>query len=577
MRDAIHRRRWRDDQSGMSLVEIMIAVFVLSVGLLALASTAITSIVNIRVSRGRQEATDAASSLLEDLRRSDFSSIALDENDPEVTDYLTDVGGCDPDHEEPLVTTSQPGGLPRVQTFGPSGRVTAYLSVSWYDDPENGDEACGDSDHDRRVKRVRVIAEWTDQDRTFSLEETTLVSDVDRGLPAPDFRLSPESGSLTFTPEDQAADPPVEKCIPHVLRNLGAEDGYDWTMEKIAGTSEDPSKEDSTTFHTASGKWTTRTFMEFPPGDPPSSPADAVSPDHSDRDVPGMDDMELLRDDDGNLRPETHPDTRLAAGDEAILWVCYRAGSNLDVGDNAEFEIDVHSLFDANRVETVTHSVEVSNTAVDWFLYDDDESIEGSDGPRVIGSGGNERLATLRMGPESDAQPEELGSASTMPDYDTDLDPYGLAGTRLAATDDHPANEIVFHEQVTEATTFSPNVRLFLYTAAETVLRDDVDDDDPTLRYRIELQQLNKNENVNQATTIPIEGGDVYDYGYAHTGSSWMLFDEELVINNGSPLVIDEDQYLRLKITCLDTSDDVCHLGYDHVDFPSALRMAVTS
>lgn len=576
MRDAIHRRRWREDQSGMSLVEIMIAVFVLSVGLLALASTAITSIVSLRVSRGRQEATDAASALIEDLRRSDFSSIALDETDPLVSDYLTDEGGCDPDFDEPIVTTSQPGGLLREQTFGPSGRVTVHTSVSWYD--ENDDPAlvtCSDSAHTKRVKRVRVVAKWEDGDRTFDLEEWTLVAPVDRGLPAPDFRLSPSESDLVFTLEDKTNE--IEKCIPHLLRNLGAEDGYDWEPRKVEGSTGAPAKIGTTEFPTSESKWIVRSFLEFPPHDPLTNPADSVGPGHESRDV-GLTEVELLRDEDASGRPETAPATRLAAGDEAILWVCYRAGDNLAVDDWAKFEVDVHSLFDENRMETLTHNVRVSETFANLFLYDDDETLAGSSGPRETGSGGNARLPILRMGPERDAQPEQLGTAASMPDYDTDLDPHGLPGTRLAPTAAYTeANQIIFHEQVTEDTTFASSIDLNLFTAAEKALLGTATAD-ATLRFQVEMALLNSNENNNQAQTILLDGASAAQLSQIHSATSgWVGWLRTLQMNGGSPLFVEEGQYLRLKITCLDTSDDVCHLGYDHVNQPSHLRLEVRS
>jgi Tfp pilus assembly protein PilV len=83
VRDAVRRLRDHDEE-GLSLVEIMVAAFILSVALLALASTATSSLISLSVSLGRQEAMDAASAMIEDLRRTNYAVVALDASDPNV-------------------------------------------------------------------------------------------------------------------------------------------------------------------------------------------------------------------------------------------------------------------------------------------------------------------------------------------------------------------------------------------------------------------------------------------------------------------------------------------------------------
>lgn len=570
MRNAI--RKMRADEGGMSLIEIMIATFVLSVALLALASTAITSIVSLRVSRTRQEATDAASAMIENLRRADYATIALSKSE-------VPVGVCDTDpsvampalgsqpYDEPVVTTELPGALPREQSFGPSGRVTVTTSVTWYDEENDG----GCTHTDRGAKRVRVVAAWVDKGQTRTVEESTIVAPVDRGLPAPDFRLGTKTVTLTFTPSELG----TEKCVGHVVRNLGADDGYDWTVARTDSGS--VYKPNGAEFTTQGGKVRIRAFMENPAGDPPVDPATLNVPSQQQRHANLPPGMELLVDGNGNNRPETDPNVNLDTGQQGRLWICYLADSSIAIGTIAKLQVTVHSQLDQNRTESVAHEVRVTKEPVTLFLYDDDTSATGASGPRVVTtSGTNEVLPVQFMGPESTLQPQKLGT-SPLPNYDTDFDTYpGLRlkdGPRTAFPSETSwaASTVAFHEQVTPGTVFEPTIGLDLYSASQDALQEMAEGDTAVtsrqLDYRVRLQVLRKNE--QNVVSTPLSA----TVSYTHSTADWVKLTPTFTLT--SPLVLENEQFLRLEITCLPTSEDVCHVAYDNQAYPSALNLVV--
>jgi hypothetical protein len=114
------------------------------------------------------------------------------------------------------------------------------------------------------------------------------------------------------------------RCLPHALRNLGATDGYEW-QDPPSRQHGPPTKSTESEYWLADGRWYIRAFLEFPLGEPALDPADEGVPfGQVNRHANMHDDLELLVDQTGNAWPET--EMRLAAGDQARLWVCYRPG-----------------------------------------------------------------------------------------------------------------------------------------------------------------------------------------------------------------------------------------------------------
>jgi hypothetical protein len=580
VRDAVRRLRDHDEE-GLSLVEIMVAAFVLSVGLLALASVAISSLINLSVSQGRQEATDAASAMIEDLRRTNYAMVALDASDPDVVA----LGDCDGEYSEPLVTSNLADALPHRQQFGPRGRITVITTVSWYDESGVG---CNHSD--RNVKRVRVQALWEARGRTFTLEESTLVAPVDRGLPAPDFRFGPPESELDYHLSD--IDSQRERCLPHTLRNLGATDGYEWEVRRVGGGA--PTKSNVAEYWIADGRWTIRAFLEFPLGEPAIDPAGQGVPfgqvTHHDN---MHDDLELLVDANGNQWPET--ESRLEAGDQARLWVCYRPNGDPDnyavydpdtnpLHSNWTFQVTVRSQFDPNRFEVVEHDVTIVDQFIHLYLFDEfvpengtEPTAEDASHPRVrVVQGNNLGLPVLPMGPDVGTEPATLRTLPGLPNYDTDFT--ALAGMRLkdgprigTTESDWPASRVRFHHQVTPQATFRPSVNLRLFSLAEEVTNGSMTE--ATLQYQVRLEKLRRNETSFPTPVILLD----QMVEVTHTEAGWLDQSFNLTANGSADFMVENDRYLRLDITCLPTSAATCHIAFDHVDFPSWLRLQVRS
>lgn len=592
--------RWRarrlDDEEALSLVELMIALVIMGVALLALASVASASLVQVRNSRARQQAVDAASAAIEGLRLRDYAAVAMDANDPAVQA----LAGCAGAFDEPTVETSV--GTPVTYETQVSGVVTVRMLVTWYDDGD--DDACADSDHDRTVKRVTALASWTDAGGTRTIEQSTLVSDVERGLPAPDFRLGTPEVSLEWTSEQASDSDGTEICVGHVLRNLGAQDSYDWFLERVdAGTPVKVAKGGNTAeFQTAEAAWKVRAFFEYPAQASPLDPAEYNIPYGTSIANPvGLPSgLSLMVDGDGGeFAPYTTE--RLDAGDQARVWICYRPSPDKFSSSSSasiDFIVTVRSRFDPNRYEEVEHSVSVNpDNLLRLYLFDDDTSSGSSSSRLVVTSGDGRSLPTWTMGPLSaqGTQPEILSAASSTPDYDVDIDPDDDRGIWLrdrnytytksngqSTTISLDSSRAWWHEQFTTATTLSTSATLRLYSTTNDMLNDRVGFP-RSVTYAVKLHVLNKQENA----TNPVAELLSTTYTYVH-----QLSQEDQFVLLEIPLtlvdpVLERDQYLRLEIDCLSSLSyrdaglnlvdvgDECVVGYDHTSTPSHLDVQV--
>lgn len=608
--------RWRarrlGDEDGLSLVELMIALMIMGVALLALASVAAASLVQVRNSRARQQAVDAASAAIESLRLRDYSAVAMDGSDPGVQA----LGGCAGAFDEPTVETGVGAPVPYETTV--SGVVTVRMLVTWYDDGD--DDACADTDHDRTVKRVTALASWTDAGGTRTVEQSTLVSNVERGLPAPDFRLGTPEVTLEWTGEEADDEDGTEICVGHVLRNLGAQDGYEWFLERLdAGTPIKVSKGANTAeFQTADGAWKVRGFFEYPAQPTPLNPADYDIPFGTSIAHPsGLPaEVELMVDDDGNSDFTPRTQARLDPGEQARIWICYRPSPDKFTSESSaslDFIVTVRSQFDPNRYEEVNHAIRVeADNLLNLYLFDDDESLSGSDNNRLIQTNnGNDRdLPTYTMGPISaqGLQPEVLGSTSFWPDHDVDLDPDDSPGLRLrwdsdplttndthvtytwTKTNNQQTSESFdtstawWHEQFSENTLLDSTATLYLYSTTGDMMDDRVGYPRQVI-YSINLYVLSKNENANN----PVDQLLSTTHTYVHPRENEDEFLLQTIPLTLTDPVLEKDQYLRLEVTCqsvlsyrngglnLVNVSDECVIGYDHESLPSRLVVDVVS
>lgn len=198
--------RLRDDESGVSLVEALVAVLILAIALLALAATAANSTTSLRLSRDRQQATQMASAALEEVRARSYDALVLQDvaSLPSTFSYDGVVAA-------EAVVADASGPVLHERT---DGRFTTTTWVTW-------------ANSEQTLKRVTVTASWRDRG-VREVTESTLVARAQRGLPAPNFLVTPD-----LQTEQLVSGAPV--CFVHNLLNLGERDSYSFASGYVSG------------------------------------------------------------------------------------------------------------------------------------------------------------------------------------------------------------------------------------------------------------------------------------------------------------------------------------------------------
>lgn len=511
--------RWRNehhaltsDESGMSLVEILIAVFILGVAVIAIASTAAASLQSLRESRDRQQATQFASTVLEEIRGLPFSDIALDESTVSVTSF---------DGEDILAT---PGGkVTHTRTRG-DHTATTYITVI----PKSGTEV------DDEELRATVLVTWEDVDGAHTVRQETRIAEATRGLPVPSFAVNPKSAHGTGVPGETI-------CVDHELSNLGEQDGYSW---QLFATNSSTGELEPATFvrgrsnlngpdgsgetgsltrdgfrvpTSANGKhWFAWGLMRIPSGSGDWIPMDEIT---------------------GDERPDSH--SKVLALAEADVRFCYTAlntaGEIEATDDSPTFSPRVYSAFDdtVNTGDDLSNALEVEPRIVFYLRQVDgnpknmtaaapdntDESVDydDPDDPVVPGL----QLAGTTFDPTRwTANVGTLG-------FSTDSYPRDLSNTSVTfhvRTDDDAGKDLVF------------DLRLLLHRDGAT---------DPE---------------VLSAETVTASS----------VTTAWQPVDAALTLSS-SPVSVGESDTLILEIGCGEDSEGPCHVHYDVTTLDSNL------
>ena len=160
-----------DDERGLTLVEMMVAVLVLGIVLSAMASVIITSLTAMQRDEHRVRATQLGQQELERLRALEWDCVAFDTTDP---DYVATFNGSPTVALDPAACSEPaiaPDPSPRVVTVDGID-YTVITHVYWIDDPEDDPPTGADSDpHDYKEFHVEVT--WTLRGATYSYENTT--------------------------------------------------------------------------------------------------------------------------------------------------------------------------------------------------------------------------------------------------------------------------------------------------------------------------------------------------------------------------------------------------------------------
>ena len=560
--ERLRRRWWRlaEDEEGLGLIELVIAMFIMAVTLMALASVVLTSIGSLRDTRDREQATNTASAAIEQLRARDFRDLVHgDDADlealPDDVQQQLDVSGKHCAGDEPLVTdgaASDPA--PLHQVGGDRDRFDVYTVITYLDEDTVD---CTDGIDNRDLKRVVSLARWEDRGDVSWVRQETQMAAAGRGLPVPNFRLRPPEQSLVMT-SSEAADS-TRACLPHTLRNLGAADSYEWAL---TGTNKDGSPlRASETHYETPGKsenkhWILEGYLELDPDDSTDPDPDSI-----------------MSDPDGTGR--MHSDEVVDAGEEARFTICYEAGS--EDAEAFDLEITVFSRFDDRRTGVSIHTVSVTGAATPLYLLDwidfeahdrcvtQGNSCDYEPYPMTDHLDGGAESHT-RLGTADYSNPAESNwSTEIVPDDD-------LPGIRLPKGqigDEATKSTAAWHYQFSDPRTLQANPRLTLWVAPPSglpVTGDELTDGPVTTWLDVRLDGLAKNEKTvnwdGQGTEIQVE--------VEHTHAEWQKV--EITLPGEDNVDFDVDEFLRLRVTCLDASDEDCNIAYDNTDFPSALR-----
>ena len=184
-----HRASERGRQdAGFTLIEAVVALFVLGIIFTALAAAAVGTLRASLVSRVEQQGIDFATEALETARAMDFAGLAMTSDDLAGDPHIT---ACGPDKcidpglgsQEQLIVSSAGGVSPHIVQIPTTLANNVPISVATYvTDP-------GDAEAD--YKRVTVIASWNVGGVERSRAVSSLVAETTRGLPIPVFKLTP--------------------------------------------------------------------------------------------------------------------------------------------------------------------------------------------------------------------------------------------------------------------------------------------------------------------------------------------------------------------------------------------------
>lgn len=195
--------------SGLSLVEVVVAIFLLAIVALAFGRTVVASLGSLSQSEARQQAYTAATRAIEQVRTLPFTSIALEAGDAAFTGTTFDPATgtlTAPGTAEPVVRVA--GGLVTGEPFQLDAPIRMRTVVT-RPDAANLEQV-----------RVTVLAEFDRAGRTEVLRQSTLVNqDVEWGLAQPSFTVTPVTAGIQV-------ERGSESCVDHQVQNLGTEDRY---------------------------------------------------------------------------------------------------------------------------------------------------------------------------------------------------------------------------------------------------------------------------------------------------------------------------------------------------------------
>lgn len=355
--------RWADAEDGLSLIELMFAIFLLAVSVLALAGIATSSIASVRVARDQQQASDLASAEVEAARGIDFDLLAIDSATAPVPFVAPDPY----DAEAPLSVIGAP--LAHAETITQGAQTFSVLR--WVT------QAVNHRGTDQNpIKRLIVHVSWDDRGSTRQVTDSTIVADADRGLPVPRFDLEPSSATVKFPPGVSGFDD--KSCTTYTVTNLGLTDSYSWRLINPQDSSAVKTLVASDgIYHDNSAKgWKARAWFQL-----------------TDADDPDLEDGNKMWDSRAESGKKWMESTvRLESRRSAWFTVCFWTddATGAAISNEQQYSVVLRSQFDESVQATATAAVTVIQPRLDLFLHEltvnHTGSWSGADHKRTKGS-----------------------------------------------------------------------------------------------------------------------------------------------------------------------------------------------
>jgi hypothetical protein len=246
-------RRLREREAGFTMVELIGALGIMSIGFVTLTGAFAASTRSLVQSRQRQVATDQANGALEFIRNIPYDQVGLQSApaysaDPTNPDHYVNSIGTEFDHDhngtfEPLLNS---GSVPHIE--GPTARgattITTYQYVTWVDDPVGG----ATTEDYKRVTVVVLFSATSNPGRSNTVQISALLTADSVTIGG--TSTAPQTGSSS-SPVPTPTVTPGAGCVAGdttaptgtitILSGTGAQTGYtNSTIAQIKLSPSDP-------------------------------------------------------------------------------------------------------------------------------------------------------------------------------------------------------------------------------------------------------------------------------------------------------------------------------------------------
>lgn len=511
--------RWRralSAEDGFTLIEMVVAMTVAALMLTGGAAVLGSSLKAIVTARANSQSAELMSETIEQLRAIDYAAVAMSPTDLAGD---ADIGGTalaptfDPDGAGPLVAeaiVATTGGAvsPHITTVTRNDQT--YTLATYVTTPPPDAEVS-----EAAYKRVTVRATWTSGGLTHTRQSSTFITLTRRGLPLPNFQVTPTAG----VDEPITVNAGAQLVLPYTVVNRGARDAFNLSL---TGT---PALGATFTFYEDDGGSTT-----FEPA------IDDEAPDSDLNGVPDTGDMET----DQTLpmlAVATVPSDAIA-GSYSFTLTATSAGQSSATGATRTAQFDV------------TIGSDSSCAGCTWTpLYLLNEYPACSSAPCTTTAKTN---MPMRPG---------APTAAALPNFDTDVD--AVAGRSVARALTTPAWDSTtsstmanWRYTVGQSTVLNGELLVDIYVAPVGGLPVDV------------TVYVNKSTNGSGATSFVATG----TASVVASGSFQMVRVHVPAVST----TIANNRFLEVKVVIESTSEDTgAHLAYDALAYPSVVWMPV--